>query len=63
MDNNTESAFTNNGSDWDISTIFAWKSTMHRALQTFGMRNKEFQFRKFIIFIFTFIIGIHKQAS
>ncbi|XP_034193125.2 intermembrane lipid transfer protein VPS13A isoform X1 [Osmia lignaria lignaria] len=44
MDNNTESAFTNNGCDWDISAIFAWKSTMHKALQTFGMRNKEFQF-------------------
>nr|XP_012154530.1 PREDICTED: vacuolar protein sorting-associated protein 13C isoform X3 [Megachile rotundata] len=44
MDNDTESALINNGYCWDISAIFAWKSIMHKALQTLGMRNKEFQF-------------------
>ncbi|CAL7940918.1 unnamed protein product [Xylocopa violacea] len=44
MDHDTESAFTSNSCDWDISNFLAWKNTMYRALQTFGMRNKEFQF-------------------
>ncbi|XP_026299715.1 vacuolar protein sorting-associated protein 13C isoform X2 [Apis mellifera] len=44
MDHDTESSFTNIKHDWNISNFLAWKNTMHRALQTFGMRNKEFQF-------------------
>lgn len=46
MDYDTESSFTNIKHDWNISNFLAWKNTMHRALQTFGMRNKEFQFCK-----------------
>ncbi|OAD54827.1 Vacuolar protein sorting-associated protein 13C, partial [Eufriesea mexicana] len=44
MDHDTESALTCIKCNWDISSFLAWKSTMHRALQTFGMKNKEFQF-------------------
>ncbi|XP_012533549.1 vacuolar protein sorting-associated protein 13A isoform X2 [Monomorium pharaonis] len=43
MDHDTESCINVEG-NWDMSTLLAWKITMHRALQTFGMKNKEFQF-------------------
>ncbi|XP_077263954.1 intermembrane lipid transfer protein VPS13A isoform X2 [Temnothorax americanus] len=43
MDHDTESCINVQG-NWDLSTLLAWKITMHRALQTFGMKNKEFQF-------------------
>ncbi|KAL6266414.1 hypothetical protein P5V15_003265 [Pogonomyrmex californicus] len=43
MDHDTESCI-NLQSNWDMSNLLAWKITMHRALQTFGMKNKEFQF-------------------
>lgn len=46
MDKDTESSFINNRSDWDVSSFLEWKDTMYKSLQTFGMRNKEFQFRK-----------------
>lgn len=48
MDHDTESALVSNRCDWDISSFLEWKDTMHKSLQTFGMRNKEFQFRKCI---------------
>ncbi|XP_053983322.1 intermembrane lipid transfer protein VPS13C-like [Hylaeus volcanicus] len=44
MDHDTESSLPSNKYDWDISSFLEWKETMHRSLQTFGMRNKEFQF-------------------
>ncbi|XP_024221985.1 vacuolar protein sorting-associated protein 13C [Bombus impatiens] len=44
MDYDTESALTSTQCDWNMFSLLAWKSTMHRALQTFGMKNKEFQF-------------------
>ncbi|XP_025991463.1 vacuolar protein sorting-associated protein 13A isoform X2 [Solenopsis invicta] len=43
MDHDTESCINVQG-NWDMSNLLAWKITMHRALQTFGMKNKEFQF-------------------
>lgn len=43
MDHDTESCINVQG-NWDMSSLLAWKITMHRALQTFGMNNKEFQF-------------------
>ncbi|KAG5314184.1 VP13A protein, partial [Acromyrmex insinuator] len=43
MDHDTESCINMQG-NWDMSNLFAWKITMQRALQTFGMKNKEFQF-------------------
>lgn len=46
MDHDTESCINVSGS-WDMPSLLAWKDTMHRALQTFGMRNKEFQFCMF----------------
>lgn len=48
MDHDTESSFINIKHDWNISNFLTWKNIMHRALQTFGMRNKEFQFCKLI---------------
>ncbi|XP_017890538.1 vacuolar protein sorting-associated protein 13C-like [Ceratina calcarata] len=44
MDHDSESAFTSNRCDWDMAAFFEWKNVMHQSLQTFGMRNKEFQF-------------------
>ncbi|KOX79049.1 Vacuolar protein sorting-associated protein 13C [Melipona quadrifasciata] len=44
MDHDSESALASTRCDWDMSSLLAWKTTMHRALQTFGMKNKEFQF-------------------
>ncbi|KAG7205210.1 hypothetical protein KM043_018296 [Ampulex compressa] len=44
MDHDTESSLRCSISNWDLPTLLAWKGTMHRALQTFGMRNREFQF-------------------
>ncbi|CAK9815547.1 Intermembrane lipid transfer protein VPS13C [Anthophora plagiata] len=44
MDYDTESVLTNNNCEWDVSSFLAWKNTMYRALQTFGVRNKDFQF-------------------
>ncbi|KAK9294042.1 hypothetical protein QLX08_011233 [Tetragonisca angustula] len=44
MDHDSESALASTRGDWDMSSLLAWKTTMHRALQTFGMKNKEFQF-------------------
>ncbi|XP_076670615.1 intermembrane lipid transfer protein VPS13A isoform X2 [Andrena cerasifolii] len=44
MDHDTVSALVSNRCDWDISSFLEWKDTMHKSLQTFGMRNKEFQF-------------------
>ncbi|XP_070527175.1 intermembrane lipid transfer protein VPS13A isoform X2 [Cardiocondyla obscurior] len=43
MDHDTESCI-NVQDNWDMSNLLTWKLTMHRALQTFGMKNKEFQF-------------------
>nr|XP_012219129.1 PREDICTED: vacuolar protein sorting-associated protein 13A-like isoform X1 [Linepithema humile] len=43
MDHDTESCINIQG-NWDMANLIAWKSTMHRALQTFGMKNKDFQF-------------------
>ncbi|XP_011135861.2 vacuolar protein sorting-associated protein 13C-like isoform X2 [Harpegnathos saltator] len=43
MDHDTESCI-NVPCNWDMPNLFAWKSAMHRALQTFGMKNKDFQF-------------------
>ncbi|XP_076243831.1 intermembrane lipid transfer protein VPS13A [Calliopsis andreniformis] len=44
MDNDTESSLTSNRCCWDISSFLEWKDTMYKSLQTFGMKNKEFQF-------------------
>ncbi|XP_020288636.1 vacuolar protein sorting-associated protein 13A-like isoform X2 [Pseudomyrmex gracilis] len=43
MDHDTESCL-NVQNNWSMPDILAWKSAMYRALQTFGMKNKEFQF-------------------
>ncbi|KYM95926.1 Vacuolar protein sorting-associated protein 13C [Cyphomyrmex costatus] len=43
MDHDTESCINMQG-NWDMSNLLAWKITMQKALQTFGMKNKEFQF-------------------
>lgn len=43
MDHDTESCINIQG-NWDMSSLLSWKIMMHRALQTFGMKNKEFQF-------------------
>ncbi|EZA49615.1 Vacuolar protein sorting-associated protein 13A [Ooceraea biroi] len=43
MDHDTESCINIQG-NWDMPNLLAWKNTMHRALQTFGMKNREFQF-------------------
>ncbi|EFN62404.1 Vacuolar protein sorting-associated protein 13A [Camponotus floridanus] len=43
MDHDTQSCI-NVQDNWDMSNLLAWKSAMHRSLQTFGMRNQEFQF-------------------
>lgn len=43
MDHDTESCINVQG-NWDVSSLLAWKIMMHRALQTFGIKNKEFQF-------------------
>lgn len=50
MDHDTESCINVQG-NWDMSNLIAWKITMHRALQTFGMKNKEFQFCMFEILL------------
>lgn len=52
MDHDTESCI-NVPCNWDMPNLLAWKSAMHRALQTFGMKNKEFQFRTFRLFLIT----------
>ncbi|XP_076634172.1 intermembrane lipid transfer protein VPS13A isoform X1 [Colletes latitarsis] len=44
MDHDTESSLPYNDYEWDISSFLEWKDIMHRSLQTFGMKNKEFQF-------------------
>ncbi|CAK9828583.1 Intermembrane lipid transfer protein VPS13A [Anthophora retusa] len=44
MDYDTESVLTSNNCEWDVTSFLAWKNTMYRALQTFGVRNKDFQF-------------------
>ncbi|XP_014604811.1 PREDICTED: vacuolar protein sorting-associated protein 13C-like [Polistes canadensis] len=44
MDHDTESSLQNCPSKWDFASFLAWKGTMLKSLQTFGMRNKEFQF-------------------
>jgi len=50
MDHDTESCINVQG-NWDMSNLLAWKIAMHRALQTFGMKNKEFQFCMFDILL------------
>lgn len=47
MDHDTESCL-NVQNNWSMPDILAWKSAMYRALQTFGMKNKEFQFCMYI---------------
>ncbi|XP_047356214.1 vacuolar protein sorting-associated protein 13C-like isoform X2 [Vespa velutina] len=44
MDHDTESSLQSCPSKWDLASFLAWKGTMLKSLQTFGMRNKEFQF-------------------
>ncbi|KAK2588797.1 hypothetical protein KPH14_001672 [Odynerus spinipes] len=44
MDHDTESSLQSCPSKWDFASFLAWKGTMLKSLQTFGMRNKEFQF-------------------
>lgn len=57
MDHDTESCINIQG-NWDMPNLFAWKSAMHRSLQTFGMKNKEFQFCMFEILFVHYIIVI-----
>lgn len=57
MDHDTESCI-NMQSNWDMSNLLAWKITMHRALQTFGMKNKEFQFCMFEILLVDYGVSI-----
>lgn len=65
MDYDTESALTSTQCDWNMFSLLAWKSTMHRALQTFGMKNKEFQFCKFtVLFVnVTLCLNISKETN
>lgn len=48
MDHDTESSLQSCPSKWDLASFLAWKGTMLKSLQTFGMRNKEFQFRMYM---------------
>ncbi|XP_072752571.1 intermembrane lipid transfer protein VPS13A [Anoplolepis gracilipes] len=43
LDHDTESCINVQG-NWDMPNLLAWKNAMQRSLQTFGMKNKEFQF-------------------
>lgn len=57
MDHDTESCINIQG-NWDMPNLLAWKSAMHRSLQTFGMNNKEFQFCMFEILLVHYSIVI-----
>lgn len=54
MDHDTQSCI-NVQDNWDMPNLLAWKSAMHRSLQTFGMRNQEFQFCMFEIYLFIIV--------